>query len=382
MRARALACALVTVLHAPAVAQDVASQIARSTDLGIPSSPALALLGGDPATVMRPGFVEQYKLDLILSDEGLAPDLALALRPVWTFAFRNVDATTYRTRPLLVRALSTIAVSIGTTRDDDFRRMAWSVSLSPLRRDPLMDQEYVAGISRLLNVSDRQQQIAQALATEEIRARREIEALGRNTELSEAERLGRAAEILARLDQVRDAFNEEARQIETALTDSVKAYVEAWRQNNWNASALDVGAGRLYEYTSAALDSLDFVGAGFGAWLAASTGFGTEHWLVSAMGRVIDVGAGTRAAIGGNIRYGGARFDAFVEYVFAETGGADSHELAYGGAYRLDESRAIEFGLRTAYDTDFDLRTLVPVVKLDWVIGKTRIEDLVLGARD
>ncbi len=65
--------------------------------------------------------------------------------------------------------------------------------------------------------------------------------------------------------------------------------------------------------------------------------------------------------------------------MFREIGAADRHELAYGGMLRVDESRSFEFGLRTSYDTDFDLRGLVPVVKVNWLIGKTRIQDLVLG---
>ncbi len=159
----------------------------------------------------------------------------------------------------------------------------------------------------------------------------------------------------------------------------VARVVADWRQRNWNATALDIGAGRLYEYTAESIEALDFRGAGWGAWVSAASGFGTDRFLLAGLGSIQDVAGETRTAIGGNVRYGGARFDAFIEYVFREQGAADLHDVAYGGALRLDESRSIEFGLRTSYDTDFDLRALVPVIKLDWLIGKTRIEDLVLG---
>lgn len=361
-------------------AQDAADRIARATELSIPTSPALTLLGANPATVVRPGFAEQYKLDLIVRDQGLVPDLALALRPVWTFLFADVDAARYRNLSPVSRALSTLSLSLGTTEDEDLRRMAWSVSFSPVRRDPLLDVAFVQGISELLDVSDRQQQIAQRQATEEIRAQREIQAAGIDPNLSPEARAARIAEIAGRVERARAAFAAETRAIETELTDEVRAYVADWRQRNWNATAIDVGVGRMYEYTAASLDSLDFRGAGFGGWISAASGFGTDRLLVAALGRIQDVGGQTQTAVGGNVRYGGARFDAFVEYVFREIGAADRHEVAYGGALRLDDSRSLEFGLRTSYDSEFDLRALVPVVKLDWLIGKTRIEDLVLGA--
>jgi hypothetical protein len=378
---RALQCAVWTALAftAGTAAAQTPDRIARATDAVIPASPALALLGVDPSLVTRPGFAEQYKLDLIVRDDRLAPDLALALRPVWTFGYANVTATSYRNTSPVLRALSTVTLSIGTTQVDDMRRMAWSVSFSPVRPDPLLDQGYIQNLSRILAVSDRQQTIAERMATEEIRARREIEALGRDTALSEVERLGRAADVLARLEGQRDAFRAEANAIESELSDSVMAAVQEWRQRNWNETAIDIGFGRLYEYGSDALEDLALAGAGFGGWMSAASGFGTDRWLLSAMANVIDVEDQTRTALGGNVRYGGARFDAFVEYVFREIGGDDRHEVAYGGGYRLDESRSIEFGLRTSYDTDFDLRGLIPVVKLNWLVGKTRIEDLILG---
>lgn len=370
---------LALALGSAASAQDAAARIARATDLVIPTAPALTLLGANPATVVRPGFAEQYKLDLIVRDEGLVPDLALALRPVWTFFFKDVNAERYRTLSPVARALSTVAVSIGTTETDELRRMAWSVSFSPVRRDPLLDREFVRGISELLNVSDRQNEIAQRQATEEIRAQREIRQVAGDASLSEEARATRIAEIAARLERQRGAFALEAAAIQGELTDTVQAYVAQWRQEHWNAPAIDVGAGRLYEYTAASFDSLDFRGAGFGAWVSAASGFGTDRFLLAALGQIQDVDGQTRTAIGGNVRYGGARFDAFVEYVFREVGAADRHELAYGGMLRMDDSRSIEFGLRTSYDTDFDLRGLVPVVKVNWLIGKTRIQDLVLG---
>jgi len=374
-----LCAAVVAAAPLQASAQNQPERIARVTEPSIPSSPALTLLGGDPALVTRPGFAEQYKLDLIVRDDQLAPDIALALRPVWTFGYGNVNAASYRNSSPILRALSTLTVSIGTASEEEQRRMAWSVSLSPVRPDPLMDQRYLDDLSRILNVSDRQQHIAEQMANAEIRARREMDAIARDTTLSEVERLGRTTEILTRLGQQRDEFNAEARAIEAELSDSVKIAVQDWRQRNWNETAIDVGFGRLYEYGTDAIDQLDFQGAGFGGWIAAASGFGTDRWLLGVMGQLMEIEDQRRSLVGGNIRYGGARFDAFIEYAFSEIGSSDGHEIAYGGGYRLDDSRSIEFGLRTSYDRDFDLRRLAPVVKLNWLVGKTRIEDLILG---
>lgn len=365
----------------PAAAQTVntADRIARATELAIPSAPALAMLDIDPAGVVRPGFAEQYKLDLLLREEGLRPDLALALRPVWTFVFRDVSAAEYRGVSPLLRGLSTAAISVGSRNDGDARRLAWSVSLNLLRRDPLLDRAYVDSLSAILAVTEQQERIAQRMAEAEILARREIAQATIEAALSEQERAARTAEILARLEETRSRFREQARAIEEGLTQRVQTFVGEWRERNWNAPALDVGVGRLYEYDAPAGGDLDFSGAGTGAWIAGAHGLGTDRLLVSAMGRWVEIEGQTRTVVGGNLRYGGARFDAFIEYLFRENGGEDAHEIAYGGTVRLDESRSIQFGLRTAYDPGMDLRNIVPVVKLDWLIGKSRIEDLVLG---
>lgn len=361
-------------------AQDPADRIARATEVSIPSSPALVLLGGDPATVVRPGFAEQYKLDLLVRDEGLAPDLALALRPVWTFLFQDVSASRYRTMSPITRALSTLTVSIGTTQDEDLRRMAWSVSLSPIRTDPLLDLDFVQGISALLDVSDDQLRSAQQMANAEIAARRQLAQIAANAQLTAEQRMLQAAEVAARLENQRAQFRADSAAIEAAITEDVKAYVADWRQRNWNRTAVDLGVGRLYEVTGSDLDEVDATTAGFGAWASAASGFGTDRFLFSALGRIVDLDDGTQTALGGNVRYGSARFDAFIEYIFREQGGSDFHEMAYGGALRLDDSRSVEFGLRTIYDPDFDLRGYVPVIKLNWLIGKTRLEDVVLDA--
>lgn len=358
-----------------------ADLLARATELSIPASPALALLDIDPSNIVRPGFAEQFKLDLLVRDEGLRPDLALALRPVWTFIFQDISAPQYRAVSPVLRMLSTATVSIGSRDDGDARSLAWSISLNVLRKDPLLDRAYVDSLSALLAVTERQQRIAERMATEEVRARREMAQATMEAALSEAERAQRTAEILGRLEETRSRFREEARAIEEGLTRDVQTFVREWRERHWNAAALDIGAGRLYEYAAPAGVDLDLMGAGTGAWVAAAHGLGTDRMLVSAMGRIMDIAGSTRTMLGANVRYGGARYDAFIEYLFRENGGEDLHEIAYGGTVRLDESRSIEFGLRTGYDQSMDLRQAIPIVKLDWLIGKRQIEDLVLDLR-
>jgi hypothetical protein len=180
------------------------------------------------------------------------------------------------------------------------------------------------------------------------------------------------------LEEARASFDAAVLEIEADLTRRAREVAADWRARHWNAPGLDVGAGRLYEYDSPRLDSLNLRGAGFAAWASAAHGFGSERWLLSAMGRYMSVADQTRTAAGANIRYGGPDLDFFVEYLFREAGAIDQHEIAYGGSYRADESRNIEFGLRTVYNADFDLKRLIPTVKLNWVFGKHRIENLVV----
>lgn len=341
--------------------------VAKATDLIIPSAPAFVLLGANPAKVAQPGFVEDFKLDLIVGDNGLAPDIALSVKPVWTFAYDDISLPEYRARPALERVLSTLGLSVGTAEEVDQRQLAWALKLTLFRRDPLLDPEYTNRVSTALNVSGRQQQIAEERFNASIAARREIAQI-RALNISEPEKAELIQKVEARRDSIAGSLTERLESIENTLSDSVRAIVRAYTEQHWNAPAVDVALGQVYRYTGAALDSLQFLSKELGAWVTAASGFGTRSWLFTGMVRALDVGE-RQWQWGGNARYGGSRFNFFVEALAGFEGG-QQREIAYGGEFRYAQDRKIEFGIRTEYGDDFALRRLVPVVKGDLTFGR------------
>ena len=341
--------------------------VAKATDLIIPSAPAFVLLGVNPAKVAQPGFVEDFKLDLIAGDNGLAPDVALSVKPVWTFAYDDISLPEYRARPALERVLSTLGLSVGTAEEADQRQLAWALKLTLLRRDPLLDPEYTNRVSTALDVSGRQQQIAEERFNASIAARREIAQI-RARNVPESEKAELIQEVEARRDSIARSLTERLEAIENTLSDSVRAIVRAYTEQHWNTPAVDVALGQVYRYTGATPDSLQLLSKGLGAWVNAASGFGTRSWLFTGMVHALDIGE-RQWQWGGNARYGGSRFNFFVEALAGFEGG-HPREIAYGGEFRYAQDQKIEFGIRTEYGDDFALRRLVPVVKGDLTFGR------------
>ncbi|MGH7505179.1 MAG: hypothetical protein ACRELX_05995, partial [Longimicrobiales bacterium] len=248
----------------PAVARGQAppeDRIAEATTLSIPSSPAFVLLGVDPAKVARPGFPRDFKLDLLVNDEGLAPDIAIEARPVWVLLFRDVGHDEYTAVNPVVRTLSTLSVSLGTAERDDVRQLGWSAKLSLLRKDPLLDSGYTRAIADALDVSDAQFQLAQERIERLLRAQSAEDSL-----------------------MVEGWFAAQWTAIEESLTSRILGIVDSMTAANWNAPGLDVAIGQVLDYRTSALDSLDFRESAFGAWVTAGIGFG-EHVFVAGLAK-------------------------------------------------------------------------------------------------
>lgn len=366
---------------------DTTAAVVMATTFAMPSSPAFALLGVNPASVPRPAFARDFKLDLLVQDFALAPDVALAVHPVWTFFFGDVSAVRYRDHVSpLARMLSTLAVSVGTTQDaPTSRRLAWGATLTPVRDDPLMDTAFLARVEDALDPSDEQMELAQEHAGTLIdldMARAAVEA---DTSLTADQRSDSLAALAGARTAAAADYAQRAASLEDDLRGRIRGMIDERNQAEWNSTALQLGFGRVYHYENPELDRLHLRNAGYGGWVNFATGLGSRDWLVSALGKVTGGSGGMAGSSGGaNIRHGGSIFNFFVEYLYRDSddpAAPTSHEIAYGGEYRLDDGRNVEFGLRTAYDTSFHLSELRPVVKVNWKFGRYKVHDLMLGQR-
>lgn len=353
-------------------------EIVKATDLRIPSAPAFVLLGVNPASVATPGLIKDFKLDLLVNDEGLRPDIAVAARPIWTFLFRDVSRSEYVERTTLQRTLSTLGLSLGTAARDTVMSLGWAVTLNLVRRDPLLDPDYVQRVGATLDIGPRQTRLAEEFATrrvELIRARAQVRSSG----LSAAQQQAALDSLDAVATEQLATYTVAVEGIEEELTRELVQVVENYRREHWNAPAIDAGFGRIYRYDDLSLDGLRLQETGYGAWLSGASGLNTRRWLFSAMIRHLDLMEGSGGlSVGANARYGGPTSSFFVE-VLTVDGDLDNRELAYGGEFELAEGMKVEFGLRTQYRSDLSLSDLTPVVKLHWNGKERRLSDFLQG---
>jgi hypothetical protein len=354
IRRSAILVAVLISPSAPLFGQS-SDEVARATEFAVPSVPAFVLLDVNPAQVARPAFAKDFTLDLLVKDRGLAPDLALEFHPAWIFFFEDVDHQEYREMHPAIRLLSTLSLSAATAEKDERQNLAWAAKLSLISPDPLLDAAYNSAVSDALDISDEELALLQELDDS-------LEAA--NTDADRQRLIARyQSEIVA---------------AEDAATELVREAVSDFHRRSWNAEALDVAIGQTFRYGGETLGDLDFDASGVGAWVSGGTGLGTEHFLVTGLAKIVQLGDDEDLSIGGNVRFGASRASGFVEFVHHSPGDdlSDTRTISYGGEFRLDNERKIELGIRTGYDDDFDLRELRPIIKLDWTVGGFNLGDL------
>ena len=366
--------------------------LAAATDFSIPSAPAFGLLDVSPSNVFTPAYPRDLRIDWILSEDRLASDFALEMAPVWVFGFRSVSASEYRDLSYPLRHLASLDVSVATAQraDDRFLSAALKLTLYTAA-DPLADAAYTTELSNLLRFPEAQTRI-----------QNQIDAVVFDVETSDdfspAQRsavsaLADAAQTfgpflpervdayqtlpsdarrgLAPLVERLVALHSQLQEVEARISALVEERTTQYEVEHWNATRVDVAAGRVYTYTGADADDLTLATEGWGGWVTGATGLGTDRVLATGMARAIaaeTAGAeADRYFVGLNLRYryGPTLSNAFVEYIRRWGDPESRHEIAYGGSVDLTDRLNVQFGLRTAYDDDLDLRSLLPTLKIN-----------------
>ena len=188
-------------------------------------------------------------------------------------------------------------------------------------------------------------------------------------------------------------------------------------REHWNASSLNVAVGKVYTYKRDSAGSLKSLrlnrNTGFGAWINGGVGLG-KKLLLSGLFRtswyeeelnflVKDNNTGeetTQTAIaqntlftsGLNLRYGGAIYTFFVEFLYEKKGLKTPLEaltdvfkvsgnteivkssvkwdvvhpntLSFGGDWRISQSVVINYGMRCVFDNNWKFRTFTPVATI------------------
>ena len=93
--------------------------IAKSTELSIPASPAYQLLDASSTLVAQPTVVRDFKVDWSLRSYSIQPNIAIETQPIWEILYNRAQLTKYRKASPLMRTLSTLSLSAGTFQKDN-----------------------------------------------------------------------------------------------------------------------------------------------------------------------------------------------------------------------------------------------------------------------
>lgn len=322
--------------------------IPSPTSFSIPSSPAFDLLGVSPSKVNKPGFLKDFKIDWLINKNSLAPDIAIDVQPVWLIFFKKIDRNSYLNTGYALKQLSTLSLSVANTKKDSINSIAFSVKVNLYREyDPIADYELI----KKLNPDD-------DIKTKDI--------LKLKTEI-EAQLLFGSSDIQKdSLEKELKKYEEMLKYLDDEAKAEAKKYSETLEKKNWNKASIDIGYGRIENYLSGNLDSLNFFNGGNGLWISGAFGVG-EEILLSGMGKYIRMNSIDSYFAGANFRYGSSDFNFFIEYVYESQNKVNSSIISYGGDYRLNKNLLIQFGLSTTYSKDLILKNLKPIINASWV---------------
>ncbi len=340
---------------------DPASDVAKATDLSIPVSPALTLLGVNPSLVSRPSFTRDIKVDWSFTSYRVSPNLALEAQPIWLLFYDRPDLSRYRRAGAFLRTLSTLSISLATIQRgaDAQRELAAAVKINLFRaKDPLMEVE----------------QFRRSFADYYLK-REELLKLQRRFEDSlkyhsdPVDKLNAQSEI--------DKLESELVKLKTQQKDRNLEIKAQYQRAFWNASCLDIAFGKRYNYNTETLDSLRLQDSGMGGWInggvrAGRNGFIStqvqyvEQAILNANNRVTGIRSTLSAGL--NFRYGSPRYNFFLEAVreIVLAGGPQTQTfiVAYGGDLRLGSSVLLGYGIRNVITDNLTLKNLIPVASV------------------
>lgn len=346
---------LLVSLNSFGQSEEEEKKIVEATDFSVPSAPAFILLDATPAQINKPAFAKDFKFDWVFKDNKLAPNIAMEIQPVWMLFYKKTSLTEYQSQDWLPRQLSTLSFSLGTAKKDSVQSLAWAFRVNLFRArkaDPMLDTNYINSLREIIADSEYEKKIN--IEIESVKAM-----IDANEDPAKKEKL------IKRLDELKQILEREDDRKKNKYKEKKKEYQE----QNWNATLVDIGFGKSYNYFGEELDELKFESRKSGIWINGCYNFGTSNFLVSGLYKYLGGDTTTNYA-GINLRYGSSRVNFFAEFVFEKNGNEKRRNIAYGGDFRLNDLVMIQFGLRTVYDKSFTLRSLKPIVNLNWLLKK------------
>jgi len=334
----------------------------RHTEFAIPVSPAFSMLNADPSIVTMPSTVRDFKVDWSFKTYRLSPNLCLEATPLWTLGYDRPQNgyKAYQKAGWFMRRLSSLNFSLGTIQLDTNRQMAWAVKIN------LYTQKDFYATKEVFDIGNQDLAPMRDTAAAQL-ARLENEP---DTSKTDGERFDRAYKIFMLEAQLQS--------VDQQMKDRTNFLRNIYMRRFWNSASVDFCVGKTYLYFSESLDDMRLQQEGIGAWITGGFGMG-KKWFLSGLLKQINF-SNVEYSIqrGVNLRYGGLRFQFFVEGIAEDsrlkktnpdTGDkfmelTKSLTMAYGGMFRIGSNVALSFGVRTIYDRQLVFKSLLPVANI------------------
>jgi hypothetical protein len=357
-------------------------------------------MGVTPSQINRTSDIKDFKVDWSFKSWKLNPNLAIQSQPVWEMFYNRKDLSKYQAASGFMRKLASTDLSVGSVQDENNdRRIGFATKFNLYKQnDPLMAKELYGGISEKY-----QTEKAELLA-----------------QLKELQlKLDTTTNILIKPEirnQVKSTEDQLAT-INSRRNDEINGRAKIFVAEHWNASSLDISFGKVFSYQTDSAGSLKSLrlnrSTGWGGWLNGNLGIG-KKLLLSALFRTTwyqeelefqikninsseeitqkAVADNTLHTVGLNLRYGGALYTFFVEFLYEKKGLKTPVEalgeaftaptnftvvnssvkwdvvhpntVSIGGDWRISQSVIINYGMRCVFDDKWKFKTFIPIATI------------------
>jgi hypothetical protein len=369
-------------------------------ELTIPAAPVFDVMGVTASQINRTADIKEFKVDWSFKSWKLNPNLAIQSQPVWEMLYNRKNISKYQAASPFMRKLAALDISIGSVQDENNdRRIGFAFKANLLRqKDPLMAHELY------LDLADKYDHEKKMLDSTLHLLQQQLDT---TTNLLEK------PSLRSQLSGMEEQLNTLHSRRNKEMNERAAVFVK----EHWNASSLDVAFGRVYSYQTDSTGSLKSLrlnrNTGYSGWLNGSVGLG-KKFLLSALFRsswyeeeldflVKDLATGeeqshkavaenTLLTMGMNLRYGGAAYTFFAEFLYERKGlktplhalseaftapagfevvsntvkwdVVNPNTISFAGDWRIGRSVILNYGMRCVFDNNWKFTTFTPIVTL------------------
>jgi hypothetical protein len=369
-------------------------------EFSIPASPVFDLMNVTPSQINRTSDIKDFKVDWSFKSWKLNPNLALESQPFWEMLYNRKDLSKYQDAPRFMRRLASVDASIGSVQDENNdRRIGYAIKLNLFKqRDPLMAKELYEDIG--LKYSKEKHDLDSQLTA-------------LTFQLDTTQNVLVKPDIRSQIKSTEEQLTTNNSRRNAEINSRAKIFVD----EHWNSSSLDVAFGRVYSYKTDSAGSLKSLrlnrNTGWGGWLNGSLGIG-KRFLLSGLFRVNwyqeeleflirnrstqeessqkAIADNNLYSTGINLRYGGALYTFFVEFLYEKKGlktpvqalneafktpkdfdiipssvkwdVVHPNTFSLGGDWRISQNVILNYGMRCVFDSRWKMKTFTPVAAI------------------